>query len=528
MNQLANDQISSGRHLSYWLYSEMMLLEFESLNADIETDVVIVGAGIAGLSVAYQLVQSGKKVVVVEDGFVGSGETGRTTAHLTNALDDRYYRLNKVFGEEKAKLIAKSHTDAIDFIEHVVQKENIKCDFTRLNGYLFLHPSDKTESINKEFEAAKNAGIDVEKLQNVPGILNEKGECVEFKNQAQFHPLKYLNGLCKAILDKGGKIYTQTHAKDINGDGIKTGDGFTIKAGYIVVATNAPVNSKYILPMKQFAYRTYVIGAKIKKDSIPMALWWDTGDHNANASIPPYHYVRIQPMNDEFDLLICGGEDHATGLADAEKIAEEQRYKLLENWARERFPMEEVIYHWSGQVMEPIDCMAYIGKNPMDKDNIFIVTGDSGNGMTHGSLAGMLISDLINGKENIYENIYDPSRMKLRGIGVFFKEFVGGLFSYLQNKSSDTIKDISELSKDEGKIFEWQGKKCGIYRDKDDYLHIVDAECTHLKCIIKWNNDEKSWDCPCHGSRFTPDGKVINGPANVDLPHHVEKLDNGF
>jgi nitrite reductase/ring-hydroxylating ferredoxin subunit len=226
-----------------------------------------------------------------------------------------------------------------------------------------------------------------------------------------------------------------------------------------------------------------------------------------------------------YDLLICGGEDHSTGLAKVDFIPEENRYGLLEDWARTRFPIEDVIYHWSGQIMYPMDSLGYIGRNPMDKKNIYIVTGDSGNGITHGTIAGMLIPDLVTGRENNLEKIYDPSRFKLFKAGkVFFREFVGGFIAYLKNTPGhpEEVK-ISDIHKGEGKIIELAGEKYGAYCDMNNELHLVSAECTHLKCIVNWNNDEKSWDCPCHGSRFTYEGKVLNGPANEPLSYHKEK-----
>jgi nitrite reductase/ring-hydroxylating ferredoxin subunit len=263
----------------------------------------------------------------------------------------------------------------------------------------------------------------------------------------------------------------------------------------------------------------------VPKGSIPKALWWDTGDHEANASIPPYHYVRLHELDEDHDLLICGGEDHATGMADAEKVPEEKRYALLEDWLKKRFDILKVVYRWSGQVMEPMDSLAFIGRNPMDHDNVYIATGDSGNGLTHATIAVMLITDLINGKENPWEKIFDPGRVKWFSAGkTFFKEFVGGLVSYLLHKPDTDPEQIHHLKHDEGRVLKWNGKTCGLYRDYEDMLHIVDASCTHLQCTVKWNNDEKSWDCPCHGSRFTIEGKVMNGPANKDLPYHAEKL----
>lgn len=512
-------KLTSGNNISYWLDS-VPAISYEPLKSNKVTDVVIVGGGISGLTTAYCLLKSGKKVIVVEDGNIASGETGRTTAHLTSALDDRYYELERVYGEKRTKLIADSHKAAINFIEKTILDLKIECDFERLFGYLFLHPSDERASLTKELEAAKKAGLEVEEVPYLPGI-KEQGQALRFSAQAQFHPLKYIKGLCEAIINLGGHIFTSTHAAKINHEGIVTADGFKVDAKHVVVATNSPVNNKFVMHLKQYPHRTYVIGAKIKKGSLPKALWWDTGDFAANKEIPPYHYVRTQALDDTHDLLICGGEDHPTGIAEHEKINEEDRYSLLEYWAKKYFPIEDVIYQWSGQVLEPMDSLAYIGRNPIDKNNIYIATGDSGNGMTHGTIAGILLTDIINEKENAWEKLYSPSRFKIFSAGkTFFKELAGGTLAYIKNKSHDSKPvEVGTILSNEGKIIEVDGEKFGAYRDEHGELHIIEAECSHLKCIIKWNNDEKSWDCPCHGSRFTHEGKVLNGPANTDLKY---------
>ncbi len=515
MDEMKEGDITSGTHLSYWAESLTPPRALPALNQDMETEVVIVGGGLAGLSVAYCLTQAGRKVVLVEDGLIGSGETGRTTAHLVTVLDDRYYKLEKNFGVEKTKQIALSHAAAIDFVERTVKKENIDCDFERVDGYLSIHPSDEAASLKKEHEACSRAGINVSEWDEV---LKGYGRSLRFPGQAQFHPVKYLKGLCEAILKKGGKIYTQTHASEISHEGIKTLSGHRIKAKHVVVATNSPVNNKYALHLKQYAYRTYVIGALIKKDSLYKALWWDTGDYKMNPEIPPYHYVRISKYNDTHDLLISGGEDHPIADTSNNNIPEEGRYKALEEWTREHFHFENIAYRWSGQVLEPMDGLAYIGRNPFDQDNVYIVTGDSGNGMTHCTIAGMLITDLIIGKENPWEEIYKPSRFTLKASKPFFKEVFGALLASI--KKDPDHKDhiqVSSVKKGQAKQFELEGETCGVYRDEEGFLHMVSSTCTHLGCKLKWNNDEKSWDCACHGSRFSFEGKVINGPANKDL-----------
>jgi glycine/D-amino acid oxidase-like deaminating enzyme/nitrite reductase/ring-hydroxylating ferredoxin subunit len=521
-NNPENPQVTSGKNISYWT-DTINEQSPNPLKENLETDVVIVGGGIAGLSTAYCLTQSGKKVVLVEDGFIGSGETGRTTAHFVTALDNRYSDLEKAFGEEKTKLIAESHRTAIDFVENTIKKENIDCGFERLNGYLFRHPTDKENSLEEELKSALKAGVELKKTDKAPGMLmTEKALC--FFNQAQFHPLKYLHGLCKAIEQKGGKIFTVTHASKIDHKGITTADGFTVKAKHIVIATNSTVNNVYTIFEKEYAYRTYVIGALIKKDSLPKALWWDTGDFESNPEIPPYHYVRISSYNEQYDILISGGEDHPTANTSKTHVSEENRYKLLEDWTRKYFPIGEIVYRWSGQILEPMDGVAFIGRNQFDHDNVYIITGDSGNGMTHFSFAGLLISDLVNGKENKWEELYRPSRFTLSESGQVAQLLTDDLVNVLKKWFYRGNVELSAIKNGEAGIVKLDGKKCGAYRDASGKLYLVSAECTHLKCMVLWNNDEKSWDCPCHGSRFTYEGRVMNGPANSDLPSYSESV----
>jgi glycine/D-amino acid oxidase-like deaminating enzyme/nitrite reductase/ring-hydroxylating ferredoxin subunit len=521
---LFEEKRTAGAHVSFWIASNPAV-QSKPLTTSTKSDVVIIGGGIAGMTIAYTLCKRGLKVALVDDGFIGSGESGRTTAHLVTSLDDRYYKLEKIFGEQGAKLAAESHAFAIDYIEQIIQDEHIDCDFKRVDGYLFLHPSDKKDALERELKATIKAGVHAEMVDQIPGLLKQEGKAIKFPNQAEFHIMKYLNGLCAAILRMGGQIYTETHAEKIQQNGIVTTEGFAIAADHIVVATNAPITSMYIMPLKQFPYRSYVIAGLVKKGEVPQALWWDTGDHDSNSDIHPYHYIRTSPYNDEYDLLISGGEDHPTGLADANGVTEEHRYEKLEAWTREHFPLNEILYRWSGQVMETVDCLAYIGRSPGEEINLYVATGDSGNGMTHGTIAGLLIPDLIQGIENKWKDLYEPDRFKFFKTGkAFIKENIDGLWQYFKTNPKHTEAErLKGLKKGEGMIVKLNKEKYGVYRDNEGVLHWVSAECTHLKCIIKWNNDEKTWDCPCHGSRFSFKGEVMNGPANDPLEYHMEK-----
>ena len=505
---------TSGYNKTVWL-DTVARPSFPALTADASTDVLIIGGGISGITTAYCLVKAGRKVILIEDGELYSGETGRTTAHVVNALDDFYSEIIRLHGEEKAKLAADSHTAAISFVEQTVKELQLNCDFTRLDGYLFLHPNDKQKTLEDELDATHKVGLATSMLNHVPGLQNESSSCLHYPTQAQFHPLKYLNGLIQYIKDHGGEIYTHTRAEEVKEKEVKA-NGFTIRAESIVVATNSPINNLVTLHTKQHPYRTYVIGALVPKDAYKKSLWWDTGDPESKWITQPYHYVRLQHHNDTHDLLIAGGEDHKTGQDDDEDITQYERYENLVKWTRQRFPeMEDVVYRWSGQVLEPVDCLAFIGNNPGDKD-IYVITGDSGNGMTHGTIGGILVTDLILGKENPWAELYSPSRVSMKATGDFLQEAGNMAAQYADYLKAGDIQSGDELAVGEGAIMTAGLRKIAVYKDEAG-LHAYTAVCPHLGCIVQWNNDEKTFDCPCHGSRFTCKGEVINGPAKSNL-----------
>ncbi|HYJ88606.1 MAG TPA: FAD-dependent oxidoreductase [Pyrinomonadaceae bacterium] len=498
---------------SIWMDTAEIPLE-TPLTERITADVCVVGAGIAGMTAAYFLSREGKSVVVLDDGPIGGGMTGRTTAHLVNALDDRYFELERLHGEEGARLAAESHTAAINAVEAIVNLEGIKCEFERVDGYLFNPPRESKKILDDELKATHRAGLtEVEKVERVPWDSYDTGPALRFPNQAQFHPLKYLAGLAQAIKQKGGRIYTGTHAKEIEGGKkarVETTNRGVVTSDAVVVATNTPVNDLIAIHTKQAPYQTYVIGARIPRGSVTRALYWDTPD--------PYHYIRIETVGkggSAYDVLIVGGEDHKTG----QKDDAGKRFGALERWTRHRFPIVEGIeYRWSGEVMEPVDGLAFIGRNPMDSNNVFIATGDSGNGMTHGTIAGILLTDLIMGRKNDWEAIYDPSRVTLRALGEFAKENLNVMAQYTDLVVAGDVESEDEIKPNDGAVISRGLKKVAVYRDPEGKVHEFSAVCRHLGCIVNWNSLEKSWDCPCHGSRYDSLGHVIQGPANSDLP----------
>jgi glycine/D-amino acid oxidase-like deaminating enzyme/nitrite reductase/ring-hydroxylating ferredoxin subunit len=486
-----------------WQRSPADFPDAGALHEDTVADVCVVGAGIAGLTTAYLLVRAGKNVVVLEAEQIASGESSRTTAHLASALDDRFTELERLQGEHGARLAAESHAAAIDRIEAIVREESIDCDFARVDGYLFAAPGTTREDLDREREAARRAGLEVDWVPRAPLPSFDTGPALKFSHQGQFHPARYLAGLARAIRRQGGRIFVHSPVNVFEGGDhpqAATRCGAAVKAAALVVATNTPVNDRVTLHTKQFPYRTYALALALPGQALPRALYWDSGQ--------PYHYVRVG-SGPEADLLIVGGEDHKTGQGHDEPA----RFARLEAWARERFPEAgAVAARWSGQVMEPMDGLAFIGRNPHD-DNVYIATGDSGHGMTHGTIAGLLLSDLILGRDNPWASLYEPARKSLRAAGHFVRENVNAAAQYLDWVTPGEWADIDGLAPGEGAVVREGLRKVAVCRDADGKLHRHSAVCPHLGCIVHWNAAETSWDCPCHGSRFSPGGQVINGPA---------------
>jgi glycine/D-amino acid oxidase-like deaminating enzyme/nitrite reductase/ring-hydroxylating ferredoxin subunit len=486
---------------------EMPVPSASRLERDLEVDVIVIGSGIAGLSTAYELCTRGRAVAVVDRGSIARGMTARTTAHLASALDDYYHRLIETRGKEQAGLVYRAQAAAIDRIESIQRKEKIACDFRRLEGYLFLARDNDSKILERELAACAEIGFaGVERLDAAP--LQDPVAALRFPRQARFHPLKYVHGLAAAITRYGGRLFDETCVSTIEEtDGrvcARTAEGHKLTAGAAVVATNSPIVDLIAVHSKQAPYRTYVIAAPVAAASVTDALFWDTGE--------PYHYVRLQP-GDGRDLLIVGGEDHKTGTADDAPA----RFQRLEDWAKARFPtMGRVEFKWSGQVLEPLDGAAFIGRNPGNQ-NIYIATGDSGQGMTNGALAGMLISELILSGESSWAAAHDPARKPLSSAKEFVSENTTALTSMAEHLTGGEVDSEQEIAPDTGAIVRSGMSKMAVWRDAAGTFHRHSATCTHAGCVVHWNSFEMCWDCPCHGSHFAPDGTAINGPAVAAL-----------
>ena len=503
------EKTNSGETTSCWMNVDPILPP--QGQKDLRCDVCVVGAGIAGLTTAYFLAKEGKSVIVLDMGPIAGGQTGRTTSHLTWAMDDGFSDLIKHHGVEKSALYVQSHREAINLMENIISEELIDCDFERVDGHLFLGPNEEVDYLQKELQSIHKLGFQNVDLKNsIPHLSFDAGANLVFPRQAQLHPIKYMNGLANAIERYGGQIYIHEKVKQMEEADvckITLEGGSQITASNLVVASNSPINDRFVIHTKQAPYRSYAVAALIPKDSVPLALYWDTAD--------PYHYIRVAKddgsefESDLYDLLIVGGEDHKTG----QGSDPHEHFLALERWARHHFPMIlSFRNHWSGQVWETVDGIAYIGLNPGD-EKTYIATGDSGQGMTHGTIAGRLLTDLIMDRSNAWTEVYNPSRWKLNSSFEYLKENLNVAFQYKDYFKNSEVESIESLKSGEGAVLQKGIRKIAVSKNERGVVTELSAVCPHLGGIVHWNSVEKSWDCPCHGSRFACDGSVITGPS---------------
>lgn len=494
------------------IWQETKSKRLNSLTQNQSTEICIIGSGISGLTIAYELLKLGKSVIILDKEKKLCRETTLTSAHISCALDNLYSNLNKIIGQENSKLAAESHTLAIKKIEDIINKENIDCDFLRVPGYLFASDQKSVDTILKELKATHESGLkDTSIIKILPDLAIKIGPALLFPNQAQFHPLKYLKGLFKAVLNLGGTIYGRALVIDYKNEedkiSVKTETGYVISCQYLVFATNVPSHHRVSMHTKESAYRSYVIGVKIPKKYFPKVLLWDTAE--------PYHYVRVQEGPD-FDILIVGGEDHRVGQGENSV----DYFEKLEHWTKRTLGVSgNILYKWSGQIIETLDGLAYIGRSPPHKGkNIFEVSGDSGHGLTHGTIAGIIIPSLITGQDNPWTELYDPSRKTYNGnVATYLIENLKSAVQALDWITPGEVEDELDIPPGSGAILRRGFKKVAVYRDEYGKLHQCSAVCPHMGAVVHWNESEKTWDCPMHGSRFCSKGKVINGPVNTNL-----------
>lgn len=482
----------------------------ERLRGEVRTEICVIGAGIAGLSVAYLLAKAGRRVVVLEQGAVASGESGRTTAHLTCALDAGYAALERLHGVEGARLAAQSHEVAIKRIHAIAADEGIACGLETVDGYLFAGPGADAAPLDEELAAGLRAGLGgLERLDAPPSAPFELGPCLRFPRQAQLDPARYLSGLAAAFERRGGRIFTDARAVSLDGAGrdrVTTSSGARVAAAAVVVATNSPFTDLVMLQVKQTAYRTYALAAEIPAGAVTKALYWGLE--------APYHYVRVLSPREGPELLMVGGEDHLTGRDGATA----ERYARLEKWMRARFPSAgKVVSRWSGQVLEPVDGLAMIGRDPLNGPNVYVATGHSGNGMTYGMIAGMLLSDLILGRRNDWAALYEPARLTPGAAPGYAQRALDASLQYADWALRADAASVRDVRRGCGAVV-----RCGlgpdaVYRDAKGAVTKLSPVCRHLGGMVRWNAAEASWDCPVHGARYAADGRELNGPAAADL-----------
>lgn len=479
------------------------------LEGDPSADTIIIGSGIAGISTAYELAIAGQKVIVVDRGAIAGGITARTSAHLAPLCDDLTSEMIKLRGEDIARAFYESQAAGIDRIEEIAENEDIECDFRRLDGYLFQAPDTDSKIIDDELDAVRKVGAPVHRIVGVDALAGcGERHALRYPRQATFHPLKYLRGVAGAVEAKGGLLYAGTVVRTIeerNGSVLVKTDRGNVTAKAAVVATNAPIVDRFALHTKMAPYRTYVAGFEIKRGALPDALYWDTLD--------PYHYVRLQPGEGSNDYVLVGGADHKSGEADDAN----SRFEALEAWARNLIPkLGNASHRWSGQVLDTIDYAAFIGRNPGNA-NIFVHTGDSGQGMTHGAAGAMLNAALVSGKAAKWKEVYEPSRKTPSAIGNFLKENVTAIKNFAEYLAPGELSSLDDLKPGCGAIVRQGLAKIAAYRDDRGKLFTRSASCTHIGCHLHWNSFETCWDCPCHGSHFAIDGTALNAPAVSSL-----------
>jgi glycine/D-amino acid oxidase-like deaminating enzyme/nitrite reductase/ring-hydroxylating ferredoxin subunit len=481
---------------------------YPKLDKNVEVDVAVLGGGIAGLITAYFLKQAGQKVAVIEARRIASGTTGNTTAHITIAHSIIYDELINNFGYDFALDYARANQEGINLIDKIIQKEGIECDFKNTDEYIFTDYGDSNEDKTKrEFEATKKLRLGTEWLQHSP-LPYPSGGTIKYKNQARFHPRKFLVELAGKIDGEGSIVFEETRALDIKeGDllEIETDQG-NLKAKKAVVATLYPFLDRGGYFTRLDTYTSYVLACQIEGE-FPDAMFDSTEESS--------HYLRIQPEANSF-LVLVGGEGHKTG----EISKTDLQYQKLEEYARKNLKIKSIEYKWSTHDTYPVDNVPYIGKFMTTTDNIYVITGLKGYGIAHSSVGGKIIRDLIVEDKSEYEEIFNPNRINPRAS---LKSQIGlGAKSAKELAKSKLGKtpqlNIDDLKRGEGRVFENNGDKLAVYKDDKGKVYTVSAKCQHMGCQVNFNQAEETWDCPCHGSRYTIEGKMISGPTTKDLP----------
>jgi glycine/D-amino acid oxidase-like deaminating enzyme/nitrite reductase/ring-hydroxylating ferredoxin subunit len=477
---------------------------------DMHFDVVIVGGGITGITTGLLLQKKGLQCLIAEAKNICFGTTGGTTAHLNTFMDTNYNTIKKDFGEEDAQVVHLAARQALSLFKQHVEEYNIDCGYEEKDGYVFSQNMEETSLLNDILQSSQNAGAEVDFAPGIPVPL-EFAKAIVYKRQAQLHPARYTAALAKEFENLGGVLLHDCRVTNLETEDeltVQTSLG-TVKANNLIYATHTPPGVN-LLHFRTAPYRSYVIAVKLKDDQYPIGLAYDMKD--------PYHYFRTQEIDGE-KYLIAGGEDHKT----AHEENTENCFRKLEAYVRKYYNIEKVTYQWSSQFFEPSDGLAYIGNLPGNPENVYVASGYGGNGITYSHVAAILLTDLITKGSSPYKELFDPNRIKMvAGFANFVKENVDVVKEFITKRiEQEKITGFSELTHGEGKLVKYEGESIALYKDDEGNIHAIDPVCPHAKCMVGWNSAEKSWDCPCHGSRFSYDGELLTGPSKRNL----EKVD---
>jgi glycine/D-amino acid oxidase-like deaminating enzyme/nitrite reductase/ring-hydroxylating ferredoxin subunit len=493
---------------SPWL--EHTGIVYPALTNDLDVDVAVIGGGITGMTAAHLLKQSGKTVALLEMNCIGYGATGYTTAKLTAGHGLVYANLIQLYGEETARLYASSNQEAIACFAAIVEKHAIECDFEQTSNFIYAESEQCASDVRQEFEAVRAAGI-VAELTTETELPYEVSTAIRIDNQAQCHPLKYLSALAALVDGDGSHVFESTRAM-----GVRSGepcivetDSGRIRAHHVIVATQLPFLDRGLFFAKAHPVKSYGVASTIDEHRAPKGMYISIDK--------PTRSVRSTPSADGQRLLIVGGDGHKVG--DASHA--QQHYGRLEAFLRDQFGVEAAEYHWSTHDYAPPDKLPYIGRLRRRDPHVLVATGFAKWGMTKGTLAAMMLTDAIEGRDNAYADLYDASRINpRRSAAALAKENlrVAGLFLGDRLRGRSSRNEVAALKPGEGTIARIGGKQYAVSRADSGELLALSARCTHLGCIVRWTPGDRAWECPCHGSRFTADGTLVQGPATRDLP----------
>jgi glycine/D-amino acid oxidase-like deaminating enzyme/nitrite reductase/ring-hydroxylating ferredoxin subunit len=496
--------VATAIHESVWIDAGPPQPELPQLERPTQADVVVVGGGLVGLTTALLLQEAGRKVVLVEAGRLARGVSGYTTAKVSSQHGLKYAELASKHGPDAARVYGQANEAALAWIAERVERDGIDCDFRRQPSYAYVTSSSKRGQVEDELRAAVAAGLPASLAEETP-LPYPVAAAVRFDDQAEFHPRKYLLALAAQLVAGGAEVYERSHAVEVDADQDRVAvkaPGGRIDADHAVVASHYPFLDRSFSFARVSPQRSYAIACRIAGD--PPAGMHISGDS-------PTRSIRAIPLDDGEELLMVGGESHKTGTGGDT----EQRYERLEQFAREHWDVESVAYRWSSQDGSTLDGMPYVGRLTPRSDRVLMATGFAKWGITGGTAAAHALADLIGGRESAAAQLFDPWRKTLRASAIKLVEENAQVGARLLGDriSKPSGRSVESLEPGEGDIVRHDGEKVAAYRDEKGTLVAVSPRCTHLGCQVNWNSAERSWDCPCHGSRFAPDGRVLEGPA---------------